>query len=126
MTTAEKIAEPTAHDCAHEHAAIGHVLPASVLLGVFGSLIALTWLTVYVTNFDLGALNFPIAMAIAVVKASLVALYFMHLRYDHPFHGLIFVAALLFVGIFLSLTIMDSLAYQPDIQTYQQDADAAQ
>jgi cytochrome c oxidase subunit 4 len=48
-----------------------------------------------------------------------VALYFMHLRYDHPFHGLIFVVALGFLALFMSLTLMDTQQYQPTLQSFQ-------
>ena len=54
--------------------------------------------TVAATWVDLGGWNLWIALGIATVKASLVALYFMHLRYDNPFYALIFVTALVFLG----------------------------
>jgi cytochrome c oxidase subunit 4 len=59
-------------------------------------------------------------MGIASVKALLVALYFMHLRYDHPFHAFIFAVGLAFVTIFVGLTLLDTLQYQPEIRTYQE------
>jgi cytochrome c oxidase subunit 4 len=98
----------------------GHVVPFPILAGVFAALIVLTFVTVAATWFDLGSWNLILAMAIATVKASLVALFFMHLRYDHPFNALIFVAALLFMALFISLTLNDTLQYQPDIQSWQQ------
>ncbi len=58
-------------------------------------------------------------MGIATMKAALVALYFMHLRYDHPFHSLVFVAGLVFLTLFLALTLLDTLQYQPTIETWQ-------
>ena len=48
-----------------------------------------------------------VAMAVATVKASLVVLFFMHLKYDEPFNGLIFVGTLIFLGIFIVLTMAD-------------------
>ena len=110
---------------------LAHVLPAGVLVAVFVVLIALTVLTVAlaldrhedggaVPLFDLGSWGLLIALGIATVKASLVALYFMHLRYDNPFHALIFVIALAFLALFLSLTLMDTLEYRPDIELYQE------
>ena len=97
----------------------GHVLSAGVLIGVFALLIALTAATVAVTWIDLGRCNLAVALGIATVKASLVALYFMHLRYDSPFNALIFVAALAFVALFLILVLLDAKAYEPDIERYR-------
>jgi cytochrome c oxidase subunit IV len=103
-----------------EHESYVHVVPLPVLGGVFAALIVFTVLTVSVTRFDLGSWNLILAMAIATVKASLVVLYFMHLRYDNPFNAIIFIAALVFVALFISLTLLDTMQYQPDIQHWQQ------
>jgi cytochrome c oxidase subunit 4 len=46
-------------------------------------------------------INVVVALGIATLKASLVALFFMHLRYDRPLNGIIFVSSLVFLGIFL-------------------------
>ena len=96
------------------HGSGPHVVPPAVLLAVFAALIALTYLTVAATRYDLGDWNLAIAMGIASVKALLVALYFMHLRYDQPFFALIFAVGLAFVFLFISLTLLDTLEYQPD------------
>ncbi len=119
--------EPLAtHDHNAEHAGgavpLAHVIPAPVLVAVFAALIVLTVATVAVTWVDLGAWNLVAAMAIATVKASLVALYFMHLRYDHPFHGLVFVAALVFLALFLVPTLQDTVDAEPDVQQFRQAA----
>jgi cytochrome c oxidase subunit 4 len=105
---------PAASSAAGEHA-LGHVVPWQVLVGVFLLLMVLTVATVAATWVDLGNFNLWIAMGIATVKAAFVALYFMHLRYDHPFNALVFVTALLFLAIFLSLTLTDTLQYRPDV-----------
>jgi cytochrome c oxidase subunit 4 len=107
------------------HGGMAHVMPVPVLLGVFLTLIGLTVLTVAVTWHDFGSWNLLIALAIATVKAALVALYFMHLRYDQPFNGLIFVVALVFLGLFMSLTLLDTQQYQADVAAYQQQNDVA-
>jgi cytochrome c oxidase subunit IV len=98
------------------HGTVGHVVPLEVLVAVFVGLLALTAVTVAVTWVDLGPWNLIVALVIATFKAALVALYFMHLRYDHPFNGLVFVAGLVFLAIFLIFTLMDTMAYQPDVQ----------
>lgn len=92
-----------------------HVVPPKVLLGVWGALLVLTWGTVAATWIDLGPFNLWLALGIAVVKAGLVALYFMHLRYDHPFHGFLLIAALAFVMLLVALALLDSQQYAPDL-----------
>lgn len=99
-----------------EHGAEGaHVMSPKALIGVWGALIALTVLTVALKGVDLGRIDLFVAMGIATVKALLVALFFMHLLYDKGFHGLVVLAALLFVLLFVSLTLLDRKEYQPDI-----------
>ena len=92
-----------------------HVLPVKVLLTVFGALVVLTGVTVGASWLDLGAVALWVALGIATVKATLVALYFMHLRYDRPIYGVILVAALLFVLLFVGLALTDTQSYQPDL-----------
>lgn len=99
--------------------AVAHVVPLGVLWAVFAALIGLTVVTVAATWIDLGVWNLWLALGIATVKATLVALYFMHLRYDHPFHAVVFVAALLFLGVFIALTLLDTFAYQGDITNWR-------
>jgi cytochrome c oxidase subunit 4 len=95
---------------------MGHVTPARLLLIVWGSLMVLTIITVTVTSIDLGSrVNLIVAMGIATLKAGLVATYFMHLRWDRPFHTLVFVGSLLFVSLFISLTLLDKSEYEGDI-----------
>ena len=96
------------------HGAV-HVMPLKMLMLVLGALLALTVLTVAVTYVNLGSFNLIIALAIATAKALLVALYFMHLRYDRPFHGIVFLAAILFVMLFVGMVLVDTSAYQPDL-----------
>jgi len=97
------------------HAAVGHVVPLKILFGVLGALLALTFVTVAITWVPLGEFNLIAALAIALVKASLVALYFMHLRWDRPFNAVILLSALALVMLFVGLALLDSQAYQPDV-----------
>ena len=118
-------AETTADQHADEgHDGVGHVVPVQILVGIFIALVVLTWLTVAVTAIDLGSFNLWIALAVATIKGSLVVLYFMHLRYDSPFNSLIFVTAIVFLFLFLGITIMDSVQYQPSIQELMLDRSA--
>ncbi|MFG0334305.1 MAG: cytochrome C oxidase subunit IV family protein [Maioricimonas sp. JB049] len=99
----------------HDSHAIAHVMPLKVLFTIFGALIFFTILTVAIALFDLGLYEIIVTMLIATVKASLVAVYFMHLRYDNPFHATIFIFSLLFVALFLGFTLADVGQYQPDL-----------
>jgi cytochrome c oxidase subunit 4 len=100
---------------AEGHQGFVHIVPVRVLLAVWATLMVLTVVTVAVTWVDLGRLNLWVAMAIATVKASLVVLYFMHMRYDRPINAIVFVAALLFVALFVGLALVDTRAYQPEL-----------
>ncbi len=100
---------------AGEAAAVGHVVPLRVLATVWGALLLLTVVTVAAAGVNLGNLNLGVAMLIATVKATLVLLYFMHLRYDRPILAIIFASALLFVALFVSIALLDTHAYAPDL-----------
>lgn len=63
-------------------AGAGHVVPVWVYVLVFAALLLLTAATVGAALIDLGPLSVVVAVAIAIAKASLVALYFMHVRYS--------------------------------------------
>lgn len=122
-TTATKgtaAAHSNGHGCAApapgSHPTVGHVVPVRVLLAVAITLMVLTWMTLAATWVDLGrAGNLWIALIIATVKASLVALYFMHLRYDRPFNAIVLISSLVFVILFIGLALLDTSAYQGEI-----------
>lgn len=95
---------------------LGHVLPLSLLLKVFFALVGLTVLTVVTGKMDLYGMDLSIAMIIATVKATLVCLIFMHLKWDKPFHGMIFLFSVLIVGLFLAFLTLDTKQYQEDVR----------
>jgi cytochrome c oxidase subunit 4 len=95
------------------HAAAGHVIPVPVLLGVCVALLVLTWVTLFVAGYNLGTWNLWVALGIASTKALLVALFFMHLRYDRPFNAILLVGAVLFLLLFVGLTLLDTVHYRP-------------
>ena len=86
-----------------------------ILIGTGGALLVLTVLTVAVRYIDVGEFNIYIAIGIAVVKATLVALFFMHLRWDRPFNSLFFVASIAAVVLMIVFTTMDTAQYAPDV-----------
>jgi cytochrome c oxidase subunit IV len=84
-----------------------HVTPRRVYYLIFGVLMLLTTVTVVVAFLDLGVLNTPIALIIAIIKATLVILYFMHVRYSTRLTWVVVIVSFLFVGILFVLTFSD-------------------
>jgi len=84
-----------------------HIESKRNYLLVFGALLVLTALTTWVAYFDFGAWNNVIAMGIAVLKASLVVLIFMHVRHSTPLTKLVVVGALLWLVFMVVLTMGD-------------------
>jgi cytochrome c oxidase subunit 4 len=106
-------AAATKHEHHDDDHGLAHTATIKVLVATGGTLLLLTIVTVLATKVDFGAnINLGIAMAIAVVKATLVILFFMHLRYDRLFHAVIFVSAILAASLFVGFTLMDSNQYQ--------------
>ncbi|HUO08620.1 MAG TPA: cytochrome C oxidase subunit IV family protein [Phycisphaerae bacterium] len=98
---------------------VGHVVPFKILFAVFAALTLLTLITVGASYIDFGELNLIVALVIAVIKASLVVLFFMHLRWDRPFNAIVFVGCLIFVAIFLGFALIDTTQYHHSIFTEQ-------
>lgn len=86
---------------AHEHhSPMPYVLTGAALFG-------LTILTYFLSGVDLGAIQIPVALTIALVKGGLVAYIFMHLNEHGGVNALIFVTAILFVIILIVGLILD-------------------
>ncbi len=87
-----------------------HIIPVRTYLIIGGALLVLTGVTVYTAlEWHFGPWNLVIAMIIAATKGSLVALYFMHLKYDNKFYATIFTLTLVFLAVFIGLTMFDTL-----------------
>tara|TARA_Y100001970_G_C14136591_1_gene804605 strand:- start:1065 stop:1445 length:381 start_codon:yes stop_codon:yes gene_type:complete len=109
----------------HEH----HIIPLQTYFKVFGALMVLTVLTILAAEVDLGFLNIYLAMFIAIIKSTLVLLFFMHLYYDSRTNLLFFLGSVLFMIIFITFTYFD-IGYRdgiydiegitpPNIEDYQ-------
>ncbi len=85
----------------------GHVVPKKTYFIVFGLLLALTALTTGMAYVDLGPWNTIVALTIACCKATLVALFFMHLRWSPRVMRVVLLSALLWLAILISLTTTD-------------------
>jgi cytochrome c oxidase subunit IV len=83
------------------------IVPIKVYLWVFFALMVLLVLTLYAASKDLGEWNIVIAITIAVIKALLVLLFFMHLYYSTKLVKLFSAAALFWLAILFALTLGD-------------------
>jgi len=88
----------------------GHVAPKSLYYSIFGALMVFTIITVEVATHNFGILNFPVAIGIAIAKATLVILFFMHAKYSSKLTKLFVGTAFFFLAILLGLTMTDYLS----------------
>jgi cytochrome c oxidase subunit IV len=87
-----------------------HVVSWKVYLGVFLALVALTVITVWVAGHDFGDFNLVVALGVAITKATLVVLYFMHARYSERLTHVVIVSSLVFFAILVFLLLTDYLS----------------
>ena len=87
-----------------------HVVPASLYVGIWAVLMALTLITVFASFAELGIFNIVVALLIATIKGTLVMLFFMHLRYSPKLTMVAMIAAIFFLFIMFSLTMTDYLS----------------
>jgi cytochrome c oxidase subunit 4 len=112
--TAHPNANPEAgHQPDHEtyrgHAAPHHRASLVTYFAVFGALMLLTVLTVAVSRVNLGTMNTAVAMAIAVVKTSLVILWFMHVIHSPRMTWLVVMSAFIWLAVLFVLLFADYL-----------------
>ena len=98
-----------APDAGGEHAS-HHVVPMSIYIAVFGALLFLTVFTVAISRVDLGPANMLVAMVVASIKATLVCLFFMQLKYDDKLNAVVFVFGAIFLSLFFIFTIVDTFS----------------
>ena len=87
-----------------------HVVPVRIYGVIFGALLVLTAITVWVAFMDLGFLNTIVALGIAVVKATLVVLFFMHVRYGNRLTWVFLGAGILWLLILLVFMMSDYIS----------------
>jgi cytochrome c oxidase subunit 4 len=89
------------------HSEEHHIVPKRVYFLVFATLIVMTWVTAFVSTIDLGRLNIFVALSIAIFKASLVILFFMHVKYGTRLTKMIVLAGLYWLLLLLFIAMMD-------------------
>ncbi|MCI0356656.1 MAG: cytochrome C oxidase subunit IV family protein [Acidobacteria bacterium] len=87
-----------------------HVVSPKVYLLILTALLVGTAATVWVAQTNLGPLNLAVALTIAVIKATLVVLFFMHMKYSHRLNWIFFAAAIIWLILLISMTLVDVLA----------------
>lgn len=95
----------------HDHGGI------KLYAAVLGALLVLTAITVGASYLDFGGANLVIAVVIASIKASLVALFFMHLKDDKPVNALILVSCFMFLGLLVTFCLLDVDNRTPETPT---------
>jgi cytochrome c oxidase subunit 4 len=83
------------------------VVPRRIYFTIFGILVVLTGVTVAVAMLDLGLLNPVAALSIAILKASLVVLFFMHMKYSSRLVWVVGGASVFWLCILLVLILSD-------------------
>ena len=87
----------------------GHIVPTRTYYLIFLALMVCTAVTVGVAFVDLGPLNTIVALTIAVFKATLVVLFFMHVAYSTRLTWAVVAGSVFWLGILLALTMSDYL-----------------
>ena len=84
-----------------------HIVPKRVYFAVFLTLIVMTWVTAWISTVDLGRLNIYVALSIAIFKASLVILFFMHVKYGSKLTKMIVLAGIYWLILLLFIAMAD-------------------
>lgn len=87
-----------------------HIVSIRIYIAIFLTLMVLTAVTVWVAFIDLGAMNNVVAMTIAVIKATLVILFFMHVRYSTPLTWVVIATGFFWLIVMIGLTMSDYLS----------------
>ena len=84
-----------------------HIVPIRTYITIFLALMVLTAITVAVAFVDLGMMNNVVALTIAVIKAVLVILFFMHVRYSTPLTWVVIITGFFWLTVLIGLTMSD-------------------
>ena len=87
-----------------------HIVGPKIYVSIFLALMAFTALTVGAAFINLGAFNAVVALSIAVIKAVLVILFFMHVRYSSKMVMVLIIAGFFWMGIMFVLTMSDYIS----------------
>ncbi len=95
------------HASSHSHE-LGHIIPRKTYVTVLLILFFLTFVTVAISRVDFGVMNIVVAILIASVKATIVGLFFMHLKYENPVIWLYVIFPIVLLGIMIGGIFLDN------------------
>jgi len=85
-----------------------HISSLKLYIGIWITLLIGTLLTVLVAEVPLGPFNAVVALSIATIKATLVVLFFMHVKYTHEkLTSVVVISAIFWLAILLALSMAD-------------------
>jgi len=87
-----------------------HIVSVRLYVTIFLALMVLTAITVAIARVDLGVMNNVVAMTIAMAKAILVILFFMHVRYSTPLTWVVVVSGFFWLIVLIGLTMSDYIS----------------
>jgi cytochrome c oxidase subunit 4 len=87
-----------------------HIVPVRTYVIIFLALIILTWVTTAIAYIDLGPFNVYVALTIAVIKATLVVLFFMHVKYSEFVTKIYVAAGFFWLLIMIGMTLTDYIS----------------
>ena len=85
------------------------IVPPRIYYTIYAILMVCTYLTVQIAFLDLGAMNAVAALVIATFKATIVVLFFMHVKYSSRLTWAVVIGSIFWLGILLALTLGDYL-----------------
>lgn len=91
------------------------IVPIQALVAVWVALCGLTVLNLLLDKVNLHGFSVVASLGIAVAMAIIAAMYFMHLRYDHPFYLSALILVLIFIAIFIVFSAHDTLQYKSQL-----------
>jgi cytochrome c oxidase subunit 4 len=84
-----------------------YVVPIKVYVAVFVTLLVMTAATTAISSVDLGPWNTVVALGIALFKATLVVLFFMHVKYSRRLTQMVILVGLFWLAMLLLITFSD-------------------
>ncbi len=94
----------SSHSSSEEH----HITSYKTYILIWILLMILTAVTVYVSYIDVGIFNIVVAMSVASVKAAVVALFFMHLKFEDSITWGFALFPLALLALLIGMTIIDT------------------
>jgi cytochrome c oxidase subunit IV len=87
-----------------------HIVSKKIYFAIFAALMIFTLITIEAAFIDMGKLNTVVALTIAVCKATLVILFFMHVRYSTKLTWIVIASGFFWLVILITLTMSDYLS----------------